>query len=267
MAEKVVLIKKFKETADGLNEAYQTSGIRFALLQKKHENVFHQITPRVKCRDYLNDCIAFGQAGKAFESYGLKFDPNDFKPNLSKPLHFELYWSKQEEEKAFLNQVELLQQYEYSIGINRSVVTSIDKNTVIIEADPFWQSNQVVYSLYTWLLRLLSYPIETKPTHLRGYIDEVISYLKSKRADEYSFLVKIQPKVWDVVLPNLRDLKLKEWAGFEVVGRNTKKIHNFGGFYSVFNSGSRLFNASGNSWLSESDHSAHIEEVKQLFKF
>ena len=147
MAEKVVLIKKFKETTDGLNEAYQVSGIRFALLQKQSEKLFHQITPRVKCRDYLNDCIAFGQAGKAFATFGLKFDPSDFKPDLSKPLHFELSWSKQEEENAFLNQVELLQQYEYSIGINRSVVTSIDKKTAIIEADPFWQSNQLVYSL------------------------------------------------------------------------------------------------------------------------
>ncbi len=136
------------------NENQQPQGVRFSMLDSKLNELF----PPVLCRDYLCDVIYCEEKQKPIEVYGFNYQPIS-KDRLYRGLLVQFGTSKLID--AFNNFLPLFWIIENRNNIANTAIQRTEReNVFLFHTSDFWFRTPPLMSLYSWLIRLGTYPIE-----------------------------------------------------------------------------------------------------------
>lgn len=151
-----------------LCEDSQTLRLQFFFVSKNKDDTYKQITPYIRCRDFLNDTLYCIENKKNFSLYGYKFNGKEFKRNLNSLylcIKFEDYdetnITQFDESNNFNTNFHYLTAFETLYNLNTKTYyeeTNL-KNVILIKHNPFWFQNTVIFSLFTYILRCCCYKI------------------------------------------------------------------------------------------------------------
>lgn len=222
-----ISIKKSPNLVEnGLAEIYQDMAITMALLTRQEPTEFTRITPFVKCRDFLCDVFTYAKANKVFGIWGMQHDPTKDKPQED-GLYIACIFPNETKQANFERAIEQLWAIEMANGMEPTeFIPHIDGGTGILIADKGWLRSCLSFSLYTSLLRCLSYGIGED--WLKG-----MKTTFAKKTDG-ALVLSVSDEVWELVLNNLDLLKLPDFCGFDPTKVDVSWIHHNSGFYSVF---------------------------------
>ena len=157
------------------NQNPQTSDIHFSFLNRT-DNGFKELFYRVKCREYLGDAITAAHCNQdSPRIYG--FELKDKRASIDEML---LSVSFGEESKSnFLKKIGIIREAEKLVGLPKdkwtevysvNVQTPDHVNKFVVVGDKFWCSSPLLVSIYTLLLRSLTYSINRVrlSTHLKA---------------------------------------------------------------------------------------------------
>ena len=197
------------------SEIFQSISLLFSFVSKKEEE-YHQLFHPVKCRDFLGDCIWSKKTGNPVNIYSFYYDYKSH-PYNEDMLRMSLTFPTNEALKnfksnfePFLHKKETRPATEPS-GIYMCKYHEITNNplTLIIEADPIWQSSAWKLSLFTYYLKLMCYPDVNKP---------------SNPENEYASL--LTPEIEEKLLSKIHCME-------EIVPETIDTAHNYSGFVSI----------------------------------
>lgn len=141
-----------------LNENDQSLIIKFSLLVST-ETGYRQITLPAKCRDYLLDIGWSKMYSQPVNIYGMKYDYSK-DPFDEDHLQLSLTFPSKTVMANFLKHLDYIHEKEKVTGVNEfTIVFTTDQDkTLIVVADKKWQSTPWKLSLYTYYLKVMSYP-------------------------------------------------------------------------------------------------------------
>jgi hypothetical protein len=191
------------------SEILQSISLLFSFVSKKGEE-YHQLFHPVKCRDFLGDCIWSKKTGNQANIYSFYYNYKEA-PYDTDMLRMSLTFPTYEVLEYFKNNFIWITKKEndYKIKHNSHYFSTKGNPTLIIEADPIWQSSTWKLSLFTYYLKLMCY--------------EDIKQLKNPES-EYARL--LTPKIEDKLLSKLH-------SDEEVIPSTIDIAHNFSGFVSI----------------------------------
>jgi hypothetical protein len=203
------------------NEIKQDSETKFSFLDEKEDHFVELFYP-VKCRDFLGDCIFSKHTGVYVTIYGFKTTP---KLNLDKTKL--LITSENEEEisnirknLSYLLKIEAKNKLEPTIIVDLEPTEDTTPKIVLI-GDSKWMTNVTTISLYSYLIRRLSYK-DPKPN-------------KIKKGNEKQY-EDCLGKNYKTLLNNISKIAIPV---INTTGWNETNIscaHNSSGFVSLFTS-------------------------------
>jgi len=212
------MVTLIKAKSQHYAEIFQSISILMAFVHKKGD-IYTQLFYPVKCRDFLGDCIWSKKTNNAAQIYGFNFDYADT-PYDTDMLRLSLTFPDHNTLQNFKNNFYFLAEKE--IKAHQQLFSTYyhtdDLLTIILEADPIWQSSQWKLSLYTFYLKLMGYEDVTKPK------DPEDGYLKLLTPE-------IEQKLLDKVL-TIEDN----------VGDGISQAHNYSGFVSVIQNQNKVLN-------------------------
>lgn len=150
-----------------LTEVFQSLDIKFSFVTQQEEDGFTQIIPPCKCRDFLIDMLWSKYYIKPFFIYGMSynFDSNPFDGDALKlSLKFP---DKKTKDNFIINVPKFLHPIEAfsgELGLTEVLETD-EEDTLIIVADPKWQSATWKLSLYTYYLKLCGFSNPASPPY------------------------------------------------------------------------------------------------------
>lgn len=199
------------------SEIFQTISLLFSFV-KKEGDVYTQLFQPVKCRDFLGDLIYSKKSGLPICIYGFNYSYKTH-PYDEDMLRMSLTFPSSKEIKNFKNNFAFLnnketRRAEEGWGLYMSQYHEVDKEplTLIIEADPLWQSNTWKLSLFSYYLKLMSYPDVNKPEQ-----------------PETQYAQKLTPEIETRLLSQLHVLE-------ESLQNSVSMAHNYSGFVSIIGS-------------------------------
>ncbi len=214
-----------------LDEESQNIKTKFFFVEKLEDFIYNQITPYIKCRDFLNDvlyCITFNTN---ISVYGFKYESNNTQKNT---LFLSLKFCSKREVEEFKENFHYLLKFEtlYKFSTYTTYEETNKPTVLLIKHNPFWFSNTLTLSFFTFILRCLSHPNITgnfwnfiaNTSQLYKKWDGVITKVPSKESryikDQLllSYFVKNLPQISSTYIQ-------KEYS-------DRYDIHNFGGFIS-----------------------------------
>ena len=206
-----------------LCEIFQSLDIKFSILNDKLE----ELIPKAKCRDFLGDCSWSRLTGNKVKLYGIEYSFND-KPYDTETLRLTLKFPNETTRETFLKNIDFVHTKERKAGTSLTqVFETQEKDTLMIEADKIWMTDQWRISLYTYYLKCLSYP---DPNNPMGNESRYASKLIKKKEDGFLSVVA-------TAYPLFRELDKIYWdEDGEDEGEDTVdiyKVHNESGFYSI----------------------------------
>jgi hypothetical protein len=212
-----------------LEEEEQNIKTKFFFVEKQEDYTYTQITPYIQCRDFLNDvlyCITFNTK---IHVYNFKYESNNTQKDT---LYLNLKFCSKKAVEEFKENFHYLLKFEtlYKFLIYTTYEKTNKPTVLLIKHNPFWFSNTLTLSFFTFILRCLSHPnitgnfwefiLNTRQLYKKwnGQIIELPS--KESRYIEdtplLSYFVKNLPKISSTY-------KQKEYS-------DKYDIHNFGGF-------------------------------------
>lgn len=178
-----------------LIEAMQNNKTRFAFCRyEPAKEAIIQCHTFVQCRDFLNDVLVSTQEKMDIKIYGFSYTLED--PAIDQE-HTSLLLKMVDERclKNFQDNLCILEEIEEQLGFNDTRVELVEypnqKEAVVwVLGDPRWQKATSFFSLYTYLLKCLTYKFKEK----KNWREEVLNmdtteskYMKSEHID---FLIK-----------------------------------------------------------------------------
>lgn len=189
-----------------LSEIFQSIDIKFCFVNKKYE----EVSAPVKCRDFLGDCLYSKRNKEPVSIYGFVYN---YEENPYDDCRLSLKFPDVSSRQNFITNITWLHKKEKKAGVQKSVLyTTQNKDTLIIEGSNCWIQSIWKFSLYTFYLKVISYPSISQVLHPER--DYIIKFTKTK---ENAMLSKIKSKEKEKCYTELH------------------KAHNNMGFYSVLN--------------------------------
>lgn len=187
----------------------------------------HQLCGYFVCRDFLGDALFAEEQKVPIRIYGFTWTPEKQKIDRDK-TRLLVQVSSLEMRKTFEKNLPILYGVEKDNDFEQTVVTdSNEELEFLVEADPRWQESVVLISLYSFLLKCLTYDIKK--------IEDIVEkYEDSNEANLAHNTLKKLPKI----LKNLKRFGLDEESKkFTVSGtkdtRITGTVHHYSGWHSV----------------------------------
>ncbi len=223
-------MKVIRKKQVNLSEIPQSMGNRYAILVPKTENELLQVTPTVKCRDFLCDVYSSGLQGVDFSIYGMSWNGTVDKVPMDR-VRLLVSFPSEEIKKDFITNLALLHTIEKHNGITLTEIAEIDESTspeLVVIGDAMWLGSVLLFSLYTFLLRVLCY----KHDHNSDWIEE----FSNKSFSDSRYMKDCPRETLNRVLNDLRSLvfPLNEWNGLTYAKDGTGRVHHNSGFVSVF---------------------------------
>ena len=223
----ISILKSPHLSDEGLGEIYQSVALKMALLTRQGPGEFTRITPYVVCRDFLVDVYTYNKANKAFQVYGMKFDPTLERPQLD-GVFLSLIFPTNETQENFEKNLEVLFNIELANGMEVSEYIPVEdeKKTTVLLGSAKWLANCLTFSLYTALLRVLCYKLGDDWIHS-------MSTEHSKKTDGV-LVTSIARETWEKILSDLKLLKTEVFCGFDPSKSDVFTVHHNSGLFSVF---------------------------------
>ncbi len=223
-------MKKLKIVPFDEHFSYSQDGqyhdVGFAYAHLDGENI-NQLCGYFVCRDFLGDALFAEEQGKKAQIYGFSWTPSKQKIDRDK-TRLLLQFSSPELEKAFKKNLSILHGVEKDNDFALTVLTDSDKELeLLVEGDSRWQASVVLISLYSFLLKCLTYDIKE--------VEDIVGkYEDSNEANLAQNTLKKLPKI----LKNLKRFGIDEESKkFTVTGTQDKSmtstIHHYSGWHSV----------------------------------
>lgn len=237
-----------------LGEISQSMAIRFAILSGSNTDGFTQLTPTVKCRDFLCDVYSSALQKFSFSIYGMSWD------GANNPISFDqlsllLLFPSETAKKAFFANINKLHGIEEHNSFNPTAVYESEQISgasnleVIVDADPRWLMSVLSFSLYTLLLRIMCYDLPESGDwigHFAGLSHSDSRYINSWPRESL-----------DKILNNLSLLKMESWNGLTYAEHKTGGVHHNSGIVSVFSSHSEI----NQSTVRQNKHWQHFQSL------
>jgi len=203
------------------NEITQNSKTKFSFLDEKEDHFVELFSP-VKCRDFLGDCIFSKHTEKYETIYGFKA-PTELNLDKTKLL----ITSENEEDisnirknLSYLLKIEAKNKLEPTIIVDLEPTEDTTPKIVLI-GDSKWMANVATISLYSYLIRRLSYedpePNKIKEGNEKEYED--------KLGKNYKTLLN---NISKIAIPVINNTGWNE--------TNISCAHNSSGFVALFSS-------------------------------
>jgi hypothetical protein len=202
------------------SEIFQTKSLLFSFVTRKDE-VFTQLFQPVKCRDFLGDLIYSKKTGEPVHIYGFSYsykkDPYD-----EDMLRMSLTFPNEETLQNFCNNARFLISKEEKADVATTFMNFLKKDplTIVIEADPIWQSNSWKLSLFSYYLKLMCYPDVTKPEQPESeYAQKLTKEIEEKLLSKLNVMEEFPPEY-----PSISGVH--NYSGFVSIirGYNTKEM-------------------------------------------
>lgn len=137
-------------------ESPQSKPVKFCYISRVNEDEFKQISPPSKCRDFLTDVLLHSAIGGFnYPIYSFSYNTEDGKVSRKEAL-FGIEYPEDPNKKM----LSLFSEWEAECGLNRTTITRVDNNNLIVVGDKKWVRNTTTVSLYTLLIRLLFYKFD-----------------------------------------------------------------------------------------------------------
>lgn len=216
-----------------MGEIYQSMATKQALCRVVGENQYQRYTPFVKCRDFLVDAIGCGLVDRKFSIYGFQYNEGKAGLDLS-GSYLAHQFQNQKDRDCFEGNLHHLHKIEEQNGFSPTEVfqSGNEKDQVISVGDSKWLKSCLTFSLYTYLLRIMCYPLNQDKDWLQ-------KFAKSNSSDA-KYAASISPKTWEKILGDISTLFTKDFYGFDSLKENLHVIHHNSGFISVFGSHSEI---------------------------
>jgi len=204
------------------SEIFQSISILMAFVTKK-DDTYTQLFSPVKCRDFLGDCIWSYKTKQPAQIYGFGFDYSQT-PYDQNMLRMSLTFPDEQTLTNFATHQDFLHTIETRAFLGFEVVhftkllSTNDPLTLILEADPIWQSSQWKLSLYTFYLKLMGYKDVTKPAN-----------------PEKEYLPLLTPEIEAKLLDKVLQME-------DNIGDGISQAHNYSGFVSVIKNQNKVLN-------------------------
>ena len=189
-------------------EIFQSISLLFSFVTKK-EDTYTQLFSPVKCRDFLGDVVWSKKTGQAVNIYGFNYDYKQA-PFDNDMLRMSLTFPNEETKINFVKNFPFLgeKQIQSATSAPHFFLTN-DPLSIIIEADPIWQSAQWKLSLFTYYLKLMCYPDVNKP---------------KDPEDKYAAI--LTPEIESKLLSQIHREE-------DFISSNIHEAHNYSGFVSI----------------------------------
>ncbi len=231
---KVNIIRKAQV---GLAEIGQSMGNRYAILTPTQtKNQFTQVTPTVKCRDFLCDVYSSGLQGSDFSIYGMSWKGSVDKVPMDK-VRLLVSFPSEEIKKDFISNLLLLHAIEKHNNVSPTTIDEIEGSAspeLMVTGDAIWLGSVLLFSLYTFLLRVFCY----KHDHNSDWIEE----FSNKSFSDSRYMKGCPRETLNKVLNDLQLLvfPLDKWNGLTYAKDGTGQVHHNSGFVSVFSKHSEI---------------------------
>ena len=181
-------------------EIFQSLDIKFAFVSKIDDNSYKQLHLAVKCRDFLGDCIWSGVTKQIASIWSFKFDASKTPIDTDK-LRLSMKFPDKYSMENFIANFNILEHKEFLAHTKTSWWYPTDQdNTIIVEADPLWQSEVWKISLYSYYLKVISYKstedlmepenryaaILTKPIEEKLQNGDIIAFATNMKGLDYT---------------------------------------------------------------------------------
>lgn len=225
----------FKSSDSRLNESMQSKSMRFAFAYENGE-VLEQVMPLVKCRDYLKEQILYTYYDKKMAIFG--FDTAYNVKNTEEYTGLLLDIPNDAERILFCKNFPILQEYEKKLGFEQISEYYFVGPQIFVKGDVLWQKSCLNISLYSLLLRTLSYSLEGTFTSIaNGPNAGSVDGKMWKAMDGFE---KITSK------EQLIELAAKE----DISEKTVDFVHNYTGAYYMLASQAAM-NTVGYGWVTE----------------
>lgn len=219
------------EGAQSLNEIYQSMELKMGLLRREKGETFKQVTPFVKCRDFLCDVHSATLAKKDFHIYGMNWIGSKDKVDWD-TIRLVLRFPNNKTRDIWIASLDaIMHGIELNNGMEPSVPELLENGDVVCVGDKAWLSNALKFSLYTFLLRVMCYKLDP---------DKWIEQFCNKNTTDSAYLKSINRETLNRVLTDLSLLDTKEWCGLPWKDYPIQRIHHNSGFISVFGTHSEI---------------------------
>ena len=196
-----------------LNEIFQSLDIKFSFVTQQGEGEFTQIIPPCKCRDFLIDMLWSKYYTKPASIYGMFYEyiSNPFDADA---LKLSLKFPTEETKDNFIANVpKFLHPIEELVGelVPTKVLDTDDGSTLIIIADPKWQSATWKLSLYTYYLKLCGFDDPNSPP---------------SNSNEAGYKKRMPTNIEEILLNHIKD-------DFVWYAEDIMHNHNYSGFVTT----------------------------------
>lgn len=208
-----------------LAEIGQSMNIRFAICRPEGDKLI-QLTPTVKCRDFLCDVYSSTLQKTDFSIYGMSW-----KGTTDSPPWDGVYLLVQCPDKKamdnFDKNISKLWAIEDKNGYTRSQVQTVSELERIVVGQKDWINSVLSFSLYTLLLRIFGYT-------LKADNEDWIKDFAGQGASDSKYIANFPRESLDKVLNDLSLLKMEEWNGLSYKEHGTGGVHHHSGIVSLF---------------------------------
>lgn len=202
-------IKLIKVPAYYTSQIFQSVSITFAFVHKESEEEYKQLHLAIKCRDFLGDVVWANKTGKHVSIYSFQYDVKS-NPIDKDKTRLSLTFPEQKSFDNFVKNFEFVNSIGAKAGVEHSTFyLTDDPLSVIVEADAHWQSASWKFSLFSFYLKLCSYPSLTELSQPEeGYFQTLTPNIEKK------FLTSIKKDV-------------------DHLYEGINQAHNYSGFVSI----------------------------------
>lgn len=212
-----------------LAEIMQNNKTQFALCRyDEATNKIIQCHQFVHCRDFMLDALVGVEDNRDMGIYGFSYSKENPRPDIDTTSVL-IKFVSDGALKCFQNNFDILRSIEDQMGFNHTIVEVVDypqKEVVAwVVGDARWQRATVLFSLYTYLLKCLTYEIKSKT----GWMEEIrtADTVESRYMDpvHIQYLIDNAQTILD---------KYTTVSGFaDQKGRGPYQIHDVSGFVAA----------------------------------
>lgn len=239
MQDSKIVVMPIPNPTNTLNQAYQQKGVQFAFVNKVEDNKYLPIHCLVLCRDYLGDVVYTFNTGTKMSQFGFT-TKTTWKLDSDKTRILMTFPTKEDFDSAIknisiLNNIEQKNDWELTklhlcspIPIS-SGVSSVEYK-IIVEGDVKWRTSILSISLFTYLLRVISYDFKDP----NNWIEELLK--NQEKSNEKQYLREVSEERFIFLIENLNKIgqDKQRSSGWESTSKEGQEdyYHNYSGFRS-----------------------------------
>lgn len=213
----------------------QQKQINFTFANKNDEkHTLTEVCMPFRCRDYLNDILYCEETSKSHsEVYGFRYDPAKQKIDRDR-TRLILHCASPAMIQQMKDNQAILTTVENAGGFAHSKIIDVKDNTICVEGDPVWMRANFMISLYTYLLKCLTYSYKelvSWETELSLDSANEGRYMNGVGPDRFKFLTRHLNEILD---PYTGVTGGMDTSKYNASGQVMYLIHDNTGFMNTF---------------------------------